>query len=208
MFMDFVGVCLDPIINQAAKLRYMTAGAFEIPVVVARLAHLQGRRLSAIICLGVILRGATTHAQSISDAVSRALMEIQMSRERAELARQRNELQRLHHEIRHELEVAARETTLRDRLQPFQRRHQELQRLNDALGVILVRLAILREPDHIEEQHADVFVPARRVLAVGSNLVHDLRRELAGRLLVDGEPADEAVVPQQRDGQHGPRPRA
>jgi pyruvate/2-oxoglutarate/acetoin dehydrogenase E1 component len=33
MFMDFVGVCLDPILNQAAKLRYMTAGAIEIPVV-------------------------------------------------------------------------------------------------------------------------------------------------------------------------------
>ena len=33
MFMDFIGVCLDPILNQAAKLRYMTAGALEIPVV-------------------------------------------------------------------------------------------------------------------------------------------------------------------------------
>jgi len=33
MFLDFVGVCLDPILNQAAKLRYMTAGALEIPVV-------------------------------------------------------------------------------------------------------------------------------------------------------------------------------
>jgi pyruvate/2-oxoglutarate/acetoin dehydrogenase E1 component len=33
MFMDFVGVCLDPILNQAAKLRYMTAGAFTIPIV-------------------------------------------------------------------------------------------------------------------------------------------------------------------------------
>jgi pyruvate/2-oxoglutarate/acetoin dehydrogenase E1 component len=33
MFMDFVGVCLDPILNQAAKLRYMTAGAFSIPIV-------------------------------------------------------------------------------------------------------------------------------------------------------------------------------
>jgi pyruvate/2-oxoglutarate/acetoin dehydrogenase E1 component len=33
MFMDFVGVCLDPILNQAAKLRYMTAGALSIPVV-------------------------------------------------------------------------------------------------------------------------------------------------------------------------------
>jgi pyruvate/2-oxoglutarate/acetoin dehydrogenase E1 component len=33
MFMDFIGVCLDPILNQAAKLRYMTAGAFSIPIV-------------------------------------------------------------------------------------------------------------------------------------------------------------------------------
>ncbi len=53
-------------------------------------------------------------------------MEIQMSRERAELARQRTELQRLHNEIRHELETAARESQLRDRLLPLQRRHQEM----------------------------------------------------------------------------------
>jgi pyruvate/2-oxoglutarate/acetoin dehydrogenase E1 component len=33
MFMDFVGVCLDPIINQAAKLRYMTGGGTTIPIV-------------------------------------------------------------------------------------------------------------------------------------------------------------------------------
>jgi pyruvate/2-oxoglutarate/acetoin dehydrogenase E1 component len=33
MFMDFVGVCLDPIINQAAKLPYMTAGALSVPIV-------------------------------------------------------------------------------------------------------------------------------------------------------------------------------
>lgn len=33
MFMDFVSVCMDPILNQAAKLRYMTAGALEIPIV-------------------------------------------------------------------------------------------------------------------------------------------------------------------------------
>ncbi len=33
MFMAFVGVCLDPILNQAAKLPYMTAGALQCPVV-------------------------------------------------------------------------------------------------------------------------------------------------------------------------------
>jgi pyruvate/2-oxoglutarate/acetoin dehydrogenase E1 component len=33
MFMDFIGVCLDPIINQAAKLPYMTNGALQVPIV-------------------------------------------------------------------------------------------------------------------------------------------------------------------------------
>jgi chromosome segregation ATPase len=52
-------------------------------------------------------------------------MEMTMSRERAEMARQRNELQRLYSDIKHELEVASRDATLRDRLATFQRRHQE-----------------------------------------------------------------------------------
>jgi pyruvate/2-oxoglutarate/acetoin dehydrogenase E1 component len=33
MYMDFVSVCLDPIVNQAAKLRYMTGGGVKVPVV-------------------------------------------------------------------------------------------------------------------------------------------------------------------------------
>jgi pyruvate/2-oxoglutarate/acetoin dehydrogenase E1 component len=33
MYMDFISVCLDPIVNQAAKLRYMTGGGVKIPVV-------------------------------------------------------------------------------------------------------------------------------------------------------------------------------
>jgi pyruvate/2-oxoglutarate/acetoin dehydrogenase E1 component len=33
MYMDFITVCLDPIVNQAAKLRYMTGGAATVPIV-------------------------------------------------------------------------------------------------------------------------------------------------------------------------------
>lgn len=51
-------------------------GAYEIPVVAARLAR-EGS-VSAIICLGVILRGETTHATHIGEAVSQALMQIQL----------------------------------------------------------------------------------------------------------------------------------
>jgi 6,7-dimethyl-8-ribityllumazine synthase len=69
-------------------------GAYEIPVVAARLARAGAqipalnpqpatlnRPVSAIICLGVILRGETVHAAHIGEAVSRALMQIQMERE-------------------------------------------------------------------------------------------------------------------------------
>ena len=62
-------------------------GAYEIPVVVSRLARTASPhasriahhdRLRAIICLGVILRGETAHAAHIGEAVSRALMQIQV----------------------------------------------------------------------------------------------------------------------------------
>ncbi len=52
-------------------------GAYEIPVVVARLARASSPPLSAIICLGVILRGATTHAQHVGEAVSNTLSQLQ-----------------------------------------------------------------------------------------------------------------------------------
>jgi 6,7-dimethyl-8-ribityllumazine synthase len=58
-------------------------GAFEIPVVAKRLARCStlNSPLTAIICLGVILRGETVHAAHIGETVSRALMEIQLAHE-------------------------------------------------------------------------------------------------------------------------------
>ncbi|MBN2507396.1 MAG: 6,7-dimethyl-8-ribityllumazine synthase [Verrucomicrobia bacterium] len=53
-------------------------GAFEIPVVAARLAQAADSSFGAILCLGVILRGATTHAQHIGETVSQALSQIQV----------------------------------------------------------------------------------------------------------------------------------
>lgn len=55
-------------------------GAYEIPVVAERLARQAAAdgRFDAILCLGVILRGATTHAQHIGEAVSAALAQIQV----------------------------------------------------------------------------------------------------------------------------------
>ena len=50
-------------------------GAFEIPVVAARMASLDPKP-AAILCLGVILRGATTHAAHIGEATTNALMQI------------------------------------------------------------------------------------------------------------------------------------
>jgi len=65
---------------------FRVPGAYEIPVIVSRLArtavtHTAKNKeplLGAIICLGVIIRGETAHAAHIGEAVSRALMDIQV----------------------------------------------------------------------------------------------------------------------------------
>jgi pyruvate/2-oxoglutarate/acetoin dehydrogenase E1 component len=52
MFMDFLGVCLDPLLNQAAKLRYMFGGKARVPLVVRTI-------------MGAGLRAAAQHSQSL-----------------------------------------------------------------------------------------------------------------------------------------------
>ena len=66
---------------KAAEVKVVRVpGAFEIPVVASRLASGALGDFSAIICLGVILRGETTHAQHIGESVSAALAQVQVNR--------------------------------------------------------------------------------------------------------------------------------
>jgi 6,7-dimethyl-8-ribityllumazine synthase len=51
-------------------------GAFEIPVVAAKLAQRKRLRPEAVLCLGVILRGKTTHAEHIGQSVTQSLAQI------------------------------------------------------------------------------------------------------------------------------------
>lgn len=53
-------------------------GAYEIPVVAAKLLH-SDTPYSAIVCLGVVIRGETAHAQLIGEAVTSALTQLQIA---------------------------------------------------------------------------------------------------------------------------------
>ena len=52
-------------------------GAFEIPVMAAKVARCNTRKFGAIICLGVVVQGETEHARLITEAVTFELAKLQ-----------------------------------------------------------------------------------------------------------------------------------
>jgi 6,7-dimethyl-8-ribityllumazine synthase len=51
-------------------------GAFEIPLVASKMA--QSRKYDAVICLGAIIRGATTHYEHVSNEVTKGIAHVSL----------------------------------------------------------------------------------------------------------------------------------
>jgi len=78
---SMLGAAKNILAKAGAKIRIVRVpGAYEIPVVATKLVRQSedDEPLSAIICMGVILRGETVHAAHIGEAVTHALMRIQL----------------------------------------------------------------------------------------------------------------------------------
>lgn len=78
-----VGGCLDALIRSGAKDNDIdivkVPGAFEIPLIAKKLAAKD--RYDAVICLGAVIRGATSHYDYVCAEVSKGIATVSMESE-------------------------------------------------------------------------------------------------------------------------------
>ena len=84
---------------------HQVPGAFEIPIIVQELANRRDGRVDVILALGVIIQGATDHAEHIGRTVTDALMQIAL----------RSRVPVIHHVLSVKDEAQARVRCLEDK---------------------------------------------------------------------------------------------
>ena len=72
--LDAASAELDAVMPEAKRPIFRVPGAYEIPSVVSYLA--ENARPDAILALGVIIQGATSHADLVGESVTTALQDI------------------------------------------------------------------------------------------------------------------------------------
>jgi len=76
-----LGGAMDALRRHGVKEEEITVvwvpGSFEIPYAASRIA--KGKKHDAVICLGAVIRGATTHFEYISSEVTKGIAQISLS---------------------------------------------------------------------------------------------------------------------------------
>ena len=76
-----LGGAIDGLVRHGVKEENITAawvpGAFEIPVAAARMAS--SRKYDAVICVGAVIRGDTTHYDYVCNEVSKGVAQVGLS---------------------------------------------------------------------------------------------------------------------------------
>ena len=67
------------LVPNARLILHQVPGAFEIPLVVQELASKEDNEIDAILALGVIIQGDTSHAELLGSSVTNALQQIMLA---------------------------------------------------------------------------------------------------------------------------------
>ena len=67
------------LVPNARLILHQVPGAFEIPLVVQELASKEENEIDAILALGVIIQGDTSHAELLAQSVTHALQQIMLA---------------------------------------------------------------------------------------------------------------------------------